>query len=604
MSPRQEDAAKGMGAAAALDALIDEVWAFQLRENPLLATYCGVHTYNDRLPQISEADAQRRKAQYETYLARLEGIDRKALPAGAQLNRDILARMLGDEIADYAYGVHRMLLTKMHGAHVSLPDLPLVVPLRDAGDYENYLARLNAFPGYIAQQVEQMRYGVTTGHVPPRAALLGVDEAIRPLLVEDPAQSPLYAPFSHPPMAIPEEERAHLAEAGRAAVAAAVVPAYAELLRFVVEEYLPAARDEVGSSALPEGEAFYAHCVRKYTTLDLSPREVHATGLEEMARIGEEMRAIVAQVGFEGDMRAFIASLRADPRFYVETPEALLKEVALVLKRMDGALPTLFSVLPRMPYGIREVPAHVAPQSTTAYYFPPPGDGSRAGYYYVNTYDLPSRPLYEIEALSLHEAVPGHHLQIALQMELDLPDFRRFGEVTAFIEGWALYAERLGLEVGFYEDPYSDFGRLTYEAWRASRLVVDTGMHALGWTRQQAIDYMAEHTALSLLNIANEVDRYIAWPGQALAYKIGEIRIRGLRAMAEEALGEQFDVRAFHRVVLEEGGIPLDALEARVKAWIEETTYPFLRKGTGTWAEGTGPELETRFLPRKWVSLV
>jgi len=582
MSPQQEGTAVRMDAAAALDVLIDEVWAFQLRENPLLATYCGVHTYNDRLPQISEADAQRRKAQYETYLVRLEGIDLDALPVGARLNREILARTLGDEIADYAYGVHRMLLTKMHGAHVSLPDLPLVVPLRDTHDYENYLARLNAFPGYIAQQVEQMRYGISTGHVPPRAALLGVDDAIRPLLVEDPVQSPLYAPFARLPGTIPQGKQARLAEAGRAAVAEAVVPAYAELLRFVVEEYLPAAHEEVGADALPDGEAFYTHCVHKYTTLDLSPQEVHATGLEEMARIGEEMRAIVGKVGFEGDMRAFIASLRADPRFYVETPEALLKEVALVLKRMDGALPTLFSFLPRMPYGIREVPAHVAPQSTTAYYFPPPGDRSRAGYYYVNTYDLPSRPLYEIEALSLHEAVPGHHLQIALQMELDLPDFRRFGEVTAFIEGWALYAERLGLEVGFYEDPYSDFGRLTYEAWRASRLVVDTGMHALGWTRQQAIDYMAEYTALSLLNIANEVDRYIAWPGQALAYKIGEIKIRVLRAAAEEALGERFDLRAFHRVVLEQGGIPLDALERRVRTWIEEIKYPFPSEGTGT----------------------
>jgi uncharacterized protein (DUF885 family) len=569
MSPAESHTPETVDAVARLDALIDEVWAFRLRENPLLATSCGVHAYNDRLPQISEADAQRRGAQYSAFLARLERIDRQALSAEAQLNRDILARMLGDEIADISFGAHRMLLTKMHGAHVSLPDLPLVVPLRDADDYEDYLARLCAYPRYIEQQIEQMRYGISTGHVAARAAVAGVDEAIRPLLVEDPAESPLYAPFSRFPATMPEGERATLAEAGWAAVAEAVVPAYAQLLRFVTDEYLPAAREEIAAAALPRGEAYYAHCVRKYTTLDLSPQEVHATGLAEMARIGAEMQAIVAQVGFEGDLHEFIGSLRADPRFYVDTPEALLKEVALVLKRMDGALPTLFSLLPRMPYGIREVPAHVAPQSTTAYYFPPPGDRSRAGYYYVNTYDLASRPLYEIEALSLHEAVPGHHLQIALQMELELPDFRRFGEVTAFIEGWALYAERLGLEAGFYEDPYSDFGRLTYEAWRASRLVVDTGMHALGWTRQQAIDYMAEHTALSLLNIANEVDRYIAWPGQALAYKIGEIQIRRLRATAEEALGERFDLRAFHRVVLEEGGIPLDALEARVGEWIE-----------------------------------
>jgi uncharacterized protein (DUF885 family) len=280
------------------------------------------------------------------------------------------------------------------------------------------------------------------------------------------------------------------------------------------------------------------------------------------------MDTVLRDVAFEGDLHDFVGFLRTDPRFYVDTPEALLKEVSFVLKRMDGELPTLFSQLPRTPYGIREIPAHAAPRTTTAYYFPPAGDGTRAGYYYVNTYDLRSRPLYGIEALSLHEAVPGHHLQLALQMELDLPDFRRFGGVTALIEGWALYAERLGLEVGFYQDPYSDFGRLTYEIWRACRLVVDTGLHALGWSRQQAIDYMAENTALSLLNITNEVDRYIAWPGQALAYKMGEIKIRELRASAEQALGPRFDLRTFHRIVLEEGSIPLDALEMRVIDWV------------------------------------
>jgi uncharacterized protein (DUF885 family) len=282
------------------------------------------------------------------------------------------------------------------------------------------------------------------------------------------------------------------------------------------------------------------------------------------------MDDVIRRVDFQGGFREFVHFLRTDERFYVDTPEALMKEAALILKKMDGQLPRLFKELPRMPYGLRQIPDHIAPKTTSAYYFPPAGDGTRAGFYYVNTYDLKSRPLYEYEALSLHEAVPGHHLQLALQMELDLPNFRRFGGITAFIEGWALYAERLGLEVGFYQDPYSDFGRLTFEMWRATRLVVDTGMHYLGWTRQQAIDFMAENTALSLLNITNEVDRYIAWPGQALAYKIGEIKIRELRTLAEQELGPRFDVREFHGIILENGGIPLDVLEANVKRWIAE----------------------------------
>jgi uncharacterized protein (DUF885 family) len=287
------------------------------------------------------------------------------------------------------------------------------------------------------------------------------------------------------------------------------------------------------------------------------------------------MEAVIDQVGFKGDFQAFIHYLRSDPQFYASTPEALLKETAYVLKRMDGELPGLFGRLPETPYGIREVPAASAPASTTAYYVPATGDGRSAGYYYVNTYDLKSRPLYEIEALSLHEAVPGHHLQISLQQELDLPMFRRFGGFTAFVEGWALYAERLGMETGFYTDPYSNFGRLSYEMWRACRLVVDTGMHALGWSRQRAIDLMAQNTSSTLLNITNEVDRYIAWPGQALAYKIGELKIRALRAHAERSLGADFDIRIFHDLLLEEGALPLDLLESRTMDWIQ-------RAGSGT----------------------
>jgi prolyl oligopeptidase len=322
--------------------------------------------------------------------------------------------------------------------------------------------------------------------------------------------------------------------------------------------------------ATGSGGDFYTFCVRRYTSLDLTPQEIHQTGLAEVARIRAEMNMVMRSVGFTGSLRAFSDSLRADPRFFVDTPDQLMKEVAYLMKRVEGQLPGLFRTLPRTPFGLRETPEYLAPTSTSAYYFLPAGDGTTAGFYYVNTYDLKSRPLYEYEALSLHEAVPGHHLQLALQLELQgIPAFRKWGETTAFVEGWALYAERLGLEMGFYRDPYANFGRLVYEMWRAARLVVDTGLHVFGWSRSQAVDYLAENTALSLLNIANEVDRYIGWPGQALAYKIGELKIRALRQQAETALGVRFNVRDFHDVLLRHGGIPLDVLEQNVIDWID-----------------------------------
>jgi uncharacterized protein (DUF885 family) len=406
--------------------------------------------------------------------------------------------------------------------------------------------------------------------MPARPALAGIEESIRSLAASDPRQSVFYQPFRRFPASVDEAHREELAEAGAAAIAGPVSDGYRDLLNFMSEEYLPAARAEIAASTLPDGAAYYAGCVRKFTTLDLTPEQVHATGLEEVRRIREEMDAAIRQAGFQWNFKEFLAFLRSEPRFYVDTPQALMKEVALILKKVDGELPALFKVLPRLPYGLREIPAYTAPDQTSAYYMPPAGDGSTAGFYYVNTYDLKSRPLYEYEALSLHEAVPGHHLQLALQLEqTGVPQFRRFGEVTAFVEGWALYAERLGLEMGFYQDAYTNFGRLTFEMWRAARLVVDTGMHALGWTRQQAIDFMAENTALSLLNITNEVDRYIAWPGQALAYKTGELKLRELRRVAEQALGARFDVREFHQVVLQNGAIPLDVLEAVIIQWIK-----------------------------------
>jgi uncharacterized protein (DUF885 family) len=553
--------------------LLADEWEFRMREDPLFATQCGDHRYDDRLPAVSEADAERRLAHMREFLRHAQAIDRDALPDADRLNADVFTRFLQDEIAEVEFRAYRMPLAKAGGFHSNFADLPEFAALDTLADYENYLARLSAFQAYTAGHVEVMRAGLRDGQLPPRAILEGVDETLRSLAVDDAAHSVFFKPFAHMPKAIGEADQKRLAEAGRAAIANSIAPAYRTLRQFVADEYLPAARADVAASSLPNGAAFYAHRVRYFTTLDVTPQHVHDVGLAEVRRIRAEMEAIVRATGFQGGLADFIHFLRSDPRFYVETPEALMKEVALVLKKIDGELPRLFKTLPRAPYGIKPVPDHIAPHTTTAYYFPLPGDGARAGFYYVNTYDLKSRPLYEIEALSLHEAVPGHHLQIALQQEIaGLPNFRRFGWLTAFGEGWALYAERLGLEAGFYQDPYSDFGRLTYEMWRACRLVVDTGLHALGWTRQQAIDYMAENTASTLLNIANEVDRYIAWPGQALGYKMGELKIRELRALAEERLGSRFDLREFHDVVLLDGCLPLAVLEAKVGRWLAGKT--------------------------------
>jgi uncharacterized protein (DUF885 family) len=554
----------------ALVQLLEDEWNWQMVENPLFATRCGDHRFDDRLPLVSEADAERRLEETEGFLARLETIDRDRLSRVEQLNYAILERTLEDRIAEIRFRTYRMPFTRLGGFHATFAELPETLSLETCQDYENYVSRLNGFRAFVASYVDVMRTGIQSGHVPSRIALDGIQDVIGAHVVDDPAQSLLYQPFARFPDRISPADQKRLRKAGYAAVAGSVVPGYRALHQFVVDEYLPAMRTEIAASALPDGRAYYEHCVRKYTTMNVTPEQVHETGLEEVRSILSAMNDVKRQVGFDGDMHAFVEKLRHDNQFYVETPDALLKEAALIAKRIDGELPRLFKTLPRTPYGIRPVPAFIAPQTTTAYYMQPAGDGTRAGSYYVNTYDLKSRPLYELEALTLHEAVPGHHLQIALQQELeDVPNLRRFGWVTAFGEGWALYAERLGLEMGFYEDPYSDFGRLTYSMWRACRLVVDTGMHYLGWTRSQAIDYMAEHTALSLLNIANEVDRYISWPGQALGYKMGEIQIRELRARAEETLGDRFDVRAFHEVVLRDGGIPLSTLEEHVQAWID-----------------------------------
>ncbi len=555
--------------SAQLHDLIEEEWQYRLREDPFFATQVGDRRYNDRVPSIAAAAEAQRAAQVEQFLQRLGAIPSAALDASEQINQQILERELSERLAHYRFGAHLMPLSKMIGPHIFLPDLVLLTPFHSEEDYAAYLSRLSALPGYLQELIDGMRAGQQRGLVPPRAALAGTETSLQSLAAPGVEQSVFYQPFLSLPENIPSERRAALRQAGEQVLREQVLPAFQRLLDFLTQEYLPSARASIAISALPGGEAYYAFLTRAFTSLELSPQQVFETGMAEVRRIRQEMESLIRSTGFEGGLQDFLRFLSQDAQFYATRPEDLMGRVALILKRMDGELPRLFATLPRTPYGLRETPPHLAPYSTSAYYFPATGDGTTAGYYYVNTYDLASRPLYEYEALSFHEAVPGHHLQLALQQEMTgAPNFRRCTPGTAFVEGWALYAERLGLEVGFYRDPYSNFGRLVYEMWRACRLVVDPGMHCLGWTRQQAIEFMAENTALSRLNIENEVDRYIAWPGQALAYKIGELKLRELRAQAEAALGARFDLRQFHRVLLEEGAIPLDLVERRLKDWM------------------------------------
>jgi uncharacterized protein (DUF885 family) len=552
-----------------LHALFREIWEFRLAEDPVFATSVGDNRSNDKLPSMTIADLTRRAKFERDALARLTALDRTQFAPQDRVSADVLEWDLRARLGDFDRGAWRCSLTSDWGFHMEFAQLPSAVPLRTTKDYENYVARLRDFPRYAREHVALLREGLRTGFTLPRVALEGYDATIRAHVVDGPTRSALYAPLRDFPASVPAADHERLRAAGAAAVAEAVVPAFRDLLDFFTKDYLPGARRTIAAADLPNGRDYYAHCVRKYTTLDVSAEDVHQLGLREVARIRSEMEDVIRETKFEGDFAAFVGFLRTDPRFYPKSGEELLERASFIAKRVDGELPRLFGKLPRLPYGVKPVPSAIAPKFTGGRYEEPPADGSRAGFYWVNTYKPESRPLYILEALTLHEAVPGHHLQIALQRELrDLPDFRRTVQVDAFSEGWALYAERLGLEAGCYRDPYSNFGRLTYEMWRACRLVVDTGIHQLGWSRQKAVDFLASNTALSLHEVNTETDRYIAWPGQALAYKMGELQIRELRARTETALGPGFDLRAFHDAILANGPVPLTVLAGEIDGFI------------------------------------
>ncbi|CAM2067025.1 DUF885 domain-containing protein [Sulfidibacter corallicola] len=553
-----------------LNRLFDNVRDWRAREYPIFATHQGIHDHNDKLASMKLADLKRRTADLHGFLTRLDAIPAAELTHQERISADIFRDLLEDEIRDFDLGGYALTLTSDYGFHIEMVGLPDIAPFRNTKDYENYLARLERMPAYFGEHIDLLRMGLKRGWTLPKEALSKYSGTISAHVLEDPTESAFYAPFKSFPATVSEADRARLDKAGKAAIGKHVIPAYRTFLKFMDETYIPGARKTIGASQMEDGKNYYRHVIRRYTTLDLDPKDVHEMGLAEVKRIRAEMLKVIEQTGFEGDFAAFLNFLRTDPRFYAKTPEELLKEAAYLSKKMDGKLPSLFKTLPRQPYGVEPVPDYLAPGYTGGRYVPASIESTRPGTYWVNTYNLESRPLYVLEALTLHEAVPGHHLQSALSQELsELPAFRRNLYLSAFGEGWALYSEWLGLEAGFYQDPYSNFGRLTYEMWRACRLVVDTGIHAMGWTRQQSIDYLAKHTALSIHECTTETDRYICWPGQALSYKIGELKIKALREKAERELGVHFDRRQFHDAVLANGCVPMPILEREIDRFIE-----------------------------------
>lgn len=524
----------------------------------------------NQLPDMSAAALAEHAEEQKVWLAQLQQVDVSALSRQNQINHRMLSYRLQNLVDGYTYKEHYMPLNAEGGFHSNLGFMVRNASFRSVEDYQNYIERLRSVPRYMVQQTAWLQAALAEGYTQPKAAMQGFEESIAAYIVQAPEDSLFFEPFTgKKPIFVTATQWVQLQEEAAAVIDEQVLPAYQSYFDFMVMDYLPNSRDSVGASELPEGRDYYQNRIKHFTTLDLTPEEIHQRGLDEVKRIRNEMAIVIEQTGFEGSFEEFTNFLRTDPQFYPETAEELLKEAAYIAKKADGELPKFFKKLPRQPYGVAPVPAEIAPKYTTGRYAGSNRD-DRAGFYWVNTYALDRRPLYQMEALTLHEAAPGHHLQGALAREMsDLPDYRRYTYISAFGEGWGLYAEWLGKEMGFYQDPYSDFGRLSYEMWRAARLVVDTGMHAMGWSRQQAMDFMASNTALSLHNVKTEIDRYITWPGQALSYKLGEMLIRQLRTEAEQALGADFNLREFHEVILRNGSIPLDVLQQETRNWID-----------------------------------
>jgi len=560
---------------ARLDALYEAEWQRWLREDPTLATSIGDPRYDDRWPDLSPAAIERTTQSDAAALTALEGIDPSGLAAADRMNYDIARvqfkrRIAGAPFKPYVYAISHLGSLQSEGSIQTANEIAEIAPFASVKDYENWIARLRSFGTYADQVTELLRIGIREKRTQPRVIMARVPPQLAAQRVVRPEDSPFFAPFKKFPPSLPPADVARLSAAGREAIAGSVLPAFARFEKFFNGTYLPACRESVGIADTPDGKAYYRELIEYHTTTTLTAEEIHATGLAEVKRIRGEMDDIIAALGFKGSFPEFSHYLRTDAKFFYTDPDDLLHGYMVIAKSIDPNLVKLFGKLPRTPYGVRPVPETSAPNTTTAYYQPLAGDGSRPGYYYVNLYKPEARPKWEMEVLTTHESVPGHHLQIALQYEnsAGVPMIRRMSDFTAYTEGWGLYAESLGGQLGLYTDPYQKFGQLTYDMWRAVRLVVDTGLHSEGWTRRRAIDYFLANAPKSELDITNEIDRYIAWPGQALAYKVGQMKILELREAARQELGSRFDIREFHDVVLSTGAVPLSVLERTVRDWI------------------------------------
>jgi uncharacterized protein (DUF885 family) len=551
-------------------ALADSIGAVRRGGGPLPVPPDVDPRYTDRLNSVSVTAFEEELAALERLQQLSSQIDRAALDRGDELDLEILDIQLRDRVTELRFRGYLLPLGSRSGFHFSFAGLPERSEFTTVEDYDRYIARMQSFLEHTRQQLALLREGIRTGMVMPRAVLDGYEETAAAHVAADPSESAFAGPLVRVPNEFPAADRERIHRDGMAAIRESVIPGFAELAGFFVEEYIPAARSELGLVGLPDGRAYYEHRVRMYTTLDISPEEVHSIGLEQVALIRREMDEIRREVGFEGDHDAFVEHLRIDPRFTVATETEYLALVSHAAKLMDGHAPQLFARLPRTPYGVRPMPAHVAARQSAGYYDRGSPDGSRAGWVNINTSMLPSRPTWAARALAFHEGMPGHHLQIMLaQEDEDLSAVRRNASITVFVEGWGLYAERLGLDVGLYDDPYDRFGMWSYQIWRACRLVVDTGMHALGWSRREAIDFMAENTGMTVEAVTAEIDRHITEPGQGLAYTMGELVISELRQEARERLGADFDIRHFHDAVLRNGTLSLPLLREEVTAWID-----------------------------------